>query len=45
MVVAGTGTAGTIVGIGRKLKPLLPNVKVLCLKIVRIPGIFDIRLM
>ena len=29
MVVAGTGTGGTIAGIGRKLKPLLPNIKVL----------------
>jgi len=28
MVVAGAGTGGTIAGIGRKLKPLLPNVKV-----------------
>ncbi len=28
MVVAGAGTGGTIAGIGRKLKPLLPNVQV-----------------
>ena len=28
MVVAGAGTGGTIAGIGRKLKPLLPNIKV-----------------
>lgn len=41
--VAGVGTGGTITGVGRKLKEFNKNIKIICVKPERFPGIEGLK--